>query len=589
MKYLLAISFCVASCAQAATTPTKAVIQEVTSKAVTDSLVVPSGKSITINAGGSIINNGTSTGFGGAWGSITGTLSDQTDLQTALDAKQPSIAAGTTAQYWRGDKTWQTLNAAAVGLGNVENTALSTWAGSANLTTLGTISSGIWHGTDIEDTYISSAAVWNAKESALTFSAPLSRVANTITLAASGIAAGSYGSSTQVARYTIDIYGRITAVVAQTITPAESLVTFTDITTNNASTTKHGYLPKLTGNAAQYLDGTGAWSAPPSGITIGSTVISGSSNGDILTSNGSAVQKITPGTGVSTALANPIDANSGLLTYDIIGTSGAKVPLLSAANTFASGQKFGGSSGDYFALASSGTRELRLSSNAFSLGPANWLLGMYDSGSLAAPSSSGIYFETQASFRGDVLFYANLVWNANNLTIAREGDYHAFLRLSTNANRWSVANTYTSSTNYESGGFDWQTVPNILRIGSDVGSGGGTARDVSLVRGGVEKACLTSGGFAIGASGAAISKVLTGTATLDFDLTAAVVADLTLTVTGAAVGDVVVLGVPNASITTTAQYTAWVSASNTVTVRCRTSATGEDPASGTFRTTIIQH
>ena len=36
-----------------------------------------------------------------------------------------------------------------VGLGNVENTALSTWVGSNNLTTVGTISSGIWSGTSI--------------------------------------------------------------------------------------------------------------------------------------------------------------------------------------------------------------------------------------------------------------------------------------------------------------------------------------------------------------------------------------------------------------------------------------------------------
>lgn len=40
-----------------------------------------------------------------------------------------------------------------IGLGNVENTALSTWAGSANLTTLGTIASGIWHGTLIDEIY----------------------------------------------------------------------------------------------------------------------------------------------------------------------------------------------------------------------------------------------------------------------------------------------------------------------------------------------------------------------------------------------------------------------------------------------------
>lgn len=36
---------------------------------------------------------------------------------------EPTIAAGTTSQYRRGDKTWQTLNKAAVGLGSVDNTA----------------------------------------------------------------------------------------------------------------------------------------------------------------------------------------------------------------------------------------------------------------------------------------------------------------------------------------------------------------------------------------------------------------------------------------------------------------------------------
>ena len=36
-----------------------------------------------------------------------------------------------------------------VGLGSVENTALSTWAGSTNLTTLGTVETGSWHGTTI--------------------------------------------------------------------------------------------------------------------------------------------------------------------------------------------------------------------------------------------------------------------------------------------------------------------------------------------------------------------------------------------------------------------------------------------------------
>lgn len=57
------------------------------------------------------------------WGSISGLLSNQTDLQNALDSKEGTVTAGTTAQYWRGDKSWQTLNKAAVGLGNVDNTS----------------------------------------------------------------------------------------------------------------------------------------------------------------------------------------------------------------------------------------------------------------------------------------------------------------------------------------------------------------------------------------------------------------------------------------------------------------------------------
>lgn len=42
-----------------------------------------------------------------------------------------------------------TLTKSDVGLGNVENTALSTWAGSANITTVGTIATGTWNATTI--------------------------------------------------------------------------------------------------------------------------------------------------------------------------------------------------------------------------------------------------------------------------------------------------------------------------------------------------------------------------------------------------------------------------------------------------------
>lgn len=44
-----------------------------------------------------------------------GYLTDVTsNIQAQLNAKEPTIAAGTSSQYWRGDKTWQTLNQAAI-------------------------------------------------------------------------------------------------------------------------------------------------------------------------------------------------------------------------------------------------------------------------------------------------------------------------------------------------------------------------------------------------------------------------------------------------------------------------------------------
>jgi hypothetical protein len=42
---------------------------------------------------------------------------------TSIATKEPTLAAGTTAQYYRGDKSWQTLDKTAAGLANVDNTA----------------------------------------------------------------------------------------------------------------------------------------------------------------------------------------------------------------------------------------------------------------------------------------------------------------------------------------------------------------------------------------------------------------------------------------------------------------------------------
>ena len=88
-----------------------------------------------------------------------------------------NTAIGGTSSYiyWDGSKfTTKSLGALAfkdslsksdVGLGNVENTALSTWAGSTNITTVGTITIGTWQGSKIANAYLVNSSVTIAGKS----------------------------------------------------------------------------------------------------------------------------------------------------------------------------------------------------------------------------------------------------------------------------------------------------------------------------------------------------------------------------------------------------------------------------------------
>jgi len=81
----------------------------------------------------------------------------------------PSDANGYLKNDGAGSLTWD--NASTIktflSLSNVENTALSSWAGSSDITTLGTITTGAWNGTDITDTYLDLTA-WTGSTSITT-------------------------------------------------------------------------------------------------------------------------------------------------------------------------------------------------------------------------------------------------------------------------------------------------------------------------------------------------------------------------------------------------------------------------------------
>lgn len=88
-----------------------------------------------------------------------------------------------------------------------------------------------------------------------------------------------------------------------------------------------------------------------------------------------------------------------------------------------------------------------------------------------------------------------------------------------------------------------------------------------------------------------LAKTLTTTSTLDFGNTSAQSSsDLTVTLTGAVVGDAVSLGVPMSARSANSSFEAWVSAANTVTVRFNNYSAGSiDPGGGGFRVVVVRY
>lgn len=151
-----------------------------------------------------------STGSGGvAWGGITGTLSAQTDLQTALDSK-----SGTGHNH---DATYQALSGKNAASGYAGLDASSKLTGSQQVYGTGVNTACQGNDSRLSDTRAPTAHATTHKT----------------------------GGSDAI--------------------KLDELAAPTDITTLNASITTHGLLPKLPNNAAQYLNGVGGWATPGGG------------------------------------------------------------------------------------------------------------------------------------------------------------------------------------------------------------------------------------------------------------------------------------------------------------------------------------
>lgn len=183
------------------------------------------------------ILSGSGGGGSAAWGAITGTLSDQTDLQTALDAKQPL------------------------------DSDLTSWAGVTRAANFDTFS---------------------ATPSSANLRALLTDETGT---GGAYFAGGNAGTPSAIN------LGNGTAL-------PDGGLTLTDVTTNNASTTAHGFLVKATAPAANVLNVVG--------IANGETVYTNKALFD--GTNPAALGTAAPGTSLIAAHRDHVHANPAIDT-----------------------------------------------------------------------------------------------------------------------------------------------------------------------------------------------------------------------------------------------------------------------------------
>jgi len=101
----------------------------------------------------------------------------------------------------------------------------------------------------------------------------------------------------------------------------------------------------------------------------------------------------------------------------------------------------------------------------------------------------------------------------------------------------------------------------------------------------------STNGVIVGSDGTQITKILKGTVSVDpASLADAAEADTSITITGAALGDTVILNPPAAGLTAGILICgAWVSAANTVKVRLANASGGTvDEAAGTWSYCLIR-
>lgn len=136
--------------------------------------------------------------------------------------------------------------------------------------------------------------------------------------------------------------------------------------------------------------------------------------------------------------------------------------------------------------------------NALFLAGTNYGLGYYSNGLHLGNTNAPVMYLTVTDVNlatSAFLQWSSSGWSgAPDLAVGRDAADILCQRRDTNGQSLKVYRTYTSSSTFERGTFGWHdsssdtgTVGNVLRIGTEKGSVGGTARNVSIVANGSDR------------------------------------------------------------------------------------------------------
>lgn len=290
-----------------------------------------------------------------------------------------------------------------------------------------------------------------------------------LTLATVNSNIGAFGSATTTPAITVNAKGLVTAVSTNTITPAIGSITglgtnvATSLANNMGTSGTLAILGANTFTGAQTVQITSLGTTPTQGGTVTNP-----------TAAALNAQQVSPwlslvgqGWNTSSNASHPIEWAAHVLP---VQGNPATSQLLVRHRV---------NNGSW-------VNSMVLTSPNNTSGNVMELSSIYGSAQIRIGGASDMYISSLA-YTGYGSFSIT-TGGGNAVTLVNDAQNVLGVRSSTSAQSVRIYNTFTSSTNFERGVFDWTTTSNTLLVGTQKGSGGGTARAMQLMTDGTARA-----------------------------------------------------------------------------------------------------